>query len=538
MNKRILLLVILFVFIFGLFSSQETSYRAFKTDINTPFTDLVRNLESLEKSITTILFFLGKVALILLISIIIQRILFLIWNRYSQLIVDNFKNASGNEELNSVLPGLSQLARERLLREMRGVHNKLREHVDKVAPKNYRPNDRLVLPRATPDKRLANLVDSLNEFTPDQIDPVVQLLNVIFPTYGTKVTSILQNRGNNNEKIGITFEITDIEGHLASKLYTVWESPLNLENNQEQKLEAEEGEEEEGEEESSDALPSLKERYRLLLKPATRWLAIELSRREMVAAVPHQFYFGKKRTRYQAQIHHFFGVLYYASAPTHGFFFYKLATEDFQAAIKLCPNWYQPHENLADIYSTKGRQISNIKDGKIKGYVSDGRNLQRKAILEYESALKKCTDKESIRRIRIRKAISQLLVGDLVQIQEAKDEIEYLEKNWDATLEMNGPFIYSMATWYAITFTQGYGGDSIKKIAQTYLVYALVRNTENNFWKWAGKDPDFQKIRGNFAELQFVLLKELNRFSQLSNLKGEEFAKAIEKILNESKWLE
>ena len=535
MNKRILLLFILFVFIFGLFSSQEASYRALKTDINTPLTDLVINLEGLEKSITTILLFLGKVALILLISIIIQRILFLIWNRYSQLVIDNFKNASGNEELDSVLPGLSQLARERLLREMRSVHNKLREHVHKVAPTNYRPNDRLVLPRATPDQRLANLVDSLNEFTPDQIDPVVQLLNVIFPTYGTKVTSILQNRGNNNEKIGITFEITDIEGHLASKLYTVWESPLNLKNNHKQKLEAEE--EEEGEEETNNALPSLKERYRLLLKPATRWLAIELSRREMVAAVP-KFYFGTKRTRYQAQIHNFFGVLYYASAPTHGFFFYKLAIEDFQAAIKLCPNWYEPHENLADIYSTKGRQISNIKDRNIRGYGSDGRDLQRKAILEYESALQKCKDKESIRRIRVGKAISQLLVGDLLQIQEAKDEIEYLEKNWDATLEMNGRFIYSMASWYAITFTQGYGGDSIRKIAQTYLVYALVRNTENDFWKWAGKDPDFEKIRGNFAELQFVLLKELNRFSQLSNLKGEEFAKAIEKILNESKWLE
>lgn len=518
MNKRTLLFVtLLLLFGVGIFSSYETNNLATRQDINTPIGSAVQNLEMLEKSISNILLFLGKFALILLVTIIIQRILFLIWNRYSQLVIDNFKNASGDDELDNVLPGLSQLARERLLREMKGVHHRLKEHVHKVAPRNYRPNDRLSLPRATPDQRLANLVDSLNEFTPDQIDPLVQLLNVIFPVYGTKVTSILQNRGNNNQRIGITFEITDIEGHLASRLYTVWESPPNPEKDPECGLE----------EQKIDDTPSLKERYRLLLKPATRWLAIELSRREMVAAVP-QFYFGKKRTRYQAQINNFFGVLYYASAPTHGFFFYKLAIEDLQQAIKLCPQWYQPHENLADIYSTKGRQMNN----------DEGRNLQRKAILEYESALEKCTNKESIRRIRVGKAISQLLAGDRTQIQEAKDEIEYLEKNWDATLEMNGRFIYSMAAWYAITFSQGYGGESVKKIAQNYLVYALVRNTQSDFWKWAGQDPDFQKIRGNFAELEFVLLKKLNRFSQLPDLRGEKFAKAIEEILEESNWLE
>ena len=517
MKKRILLLIALLGIGFITACSQPTNSEATKQNINTPLAEVAGSLKMLEESITTILFFLGKIVLILLILMIIQRIFFLILNRSSQLVVDNFSNASGNEELDSVLAGLSQLARERLVREMRGVHHRLKEHVDKVAPRTYRPADRLPLPQATPDQRLTNLVDSLNEFTPDQIDPVVQLLNVVFPAYGTKVTSILQSQGNDHEKIGITFEITDIEGHLASKLYTIWELSQDQEKDREENCK-----------EIDDKLPaSLKDRYRLLLKPAARWLAIELSRREMLAAVP-QFYFGRKRTRYQAQINNFFGVLYYASAPTHGFFFYKLAIEDLQQAIKLCPHWYQPHENLADTYSTKGRQLQN----------SEGIDLQRQAILEYETALNKCKNKESIRRIRVGKAISQLLAGDRTQVQEAKDEIEYLEKNWDATLEMNGRFIYTMAAWYAITFTQAYGGDSIKKMAQRYLVYALVRDTERDLWDWAGQDPDFQTIRGNFTELQFLLLKKLNRSSQqLSNLKGEEFAKAIEEILEESNWL-
>ena len=554
MKQRILLITTLLVIGFGTVISQETitNYQrqetiesnpevfkqeaieskseVIKTDISTPLDDIAQSLETFNNSITKILLFLGQIILILLILMIIQRILFLIWNRSSQLVIDNFSNASGDEELDSVLTGLSQLARERLVREMKGVHYRLKEHVDKVAPRTYRPADRLPLPQATPDQRLTNLVDSLNEFTPDQIDPVVQLLNVVFPTYGTKVTSILQSQGNDYEKVGITFEITDIEGHLASKLYTVWELP------QDQEKYGEEDQEHECEE-ICEISPSLKERYRKLLKPATRWLALELSRREMVAAVP-QFYFGKKRTRYQAQIHNFFGVLYYASAATHGFFFYKLAVKDLQKAIKLCPYWYQPHENLADTYSTKGRLLQNIQGQNSKELSSKGKDLQRQAILEYEAALSKCKDQEAKRRIKVGKAISQLLAGDRIQVQEAKEQIEELEKDWDATFEINERFIYSMAAWYAITFSQGYGGDSIKKMAQRYLVYALVRDTERDLWDWAGQDPDFQTIRGNFTELQFLLLKKLNRSSLLSNLKGEEFAKAIEEILEESNWLE
>ncbi len=567
MRKQILLLMTLLVVGFGTALFQETTINIqtgkiietksglIQKDINTPLANIARSLESFNNSITKILLFLGQIVLILLILIIIQRIFLLVWNRSSQLVIDNFKNASGNDELNSVLPGLSQLAREKLVREMRSLHHRLKEHVDTVAPRNYRTSDELRLPRATPDQRLTNLVDSLNEFTPDQIDPVVQLLNVVFPIYGTKVTSILQTQGKDNEKIGITFEITDIEGHFASKLYTklytVWEFPHKQEQDQNQDQVVKEIKE------IDDISLSLKDRYRLLLKPATRWLAIELSRREMVAAVP-QFYFGKKRMRYQAQIHNFFGLFYYVSAPTHGLFFYKLAIEDLKQAIKLCPDWYQPHKNLAHTYSTKGRQIQNISrqntsrqntsrqnisredtnKQNINGQNNKGKDLQRKAILEYDIALKKCADKEAIRSIRVGKAISQLLSGDPIEVREAKDEIEYLEENWDATFEMNGRFIYSMAVWYAITFAQGYGSESIKKIAQSYLVYALVRDTESDLWNWAGKDPDFEKIRGDFTELRFVLLKKLNRFSQLPKLKGEEFAKAIEEILKESNWLE
>ena len=139
----------------------------------------------------------------------------------------------------------------------------------------------------------------------------------------------------------------------------------------------------------------------MLLKPATRWLAVELSKREMLANVPW-YYLGNWCKRYQSQIHNFFGVINYASAPTHGSFFYQLAIEDLQAAVEFDPNWYQPYENLGDTYSTQGREFQENK--RI--------NLQRQAILQYEKALVRCEDETVRRRIKVGKAMAQLLTKE------------------------------------------------------------------------------------------------------------------------------
>ena len=264
-------------------------------------TKLTDDIEVVEKNATKVVFILVKVLAALLSLLIIDRIILLIFYRSSQLIIDNFTNASA-DELDKVLPGLSQLARERLVREMKGVRQRVKQHIITQGPENYRPPDKFALPQSTSDQRLADLVASLNEFTPDQIDPVVHMLKVIFPPYGTKVTSILQSQGKEYDRLGITFEITNIEGRLSSKLYTIWES---LNDN------------------SVASQQALKDRYRALLKSAIRWLALELCRREMVAAVPWN-HFGGTRDRYQAKIYNFFGALNQASAPTHGKLFYEL----------------------------------------------------------------------------------------------------------------------------------------------------------------------------------------------------------------------
>ena len=291
----------------------------------------------------------------------------------------------------------------------------------------------------------------------------------------------------------------------------------------------------------------------MLLKPATRWLAVELSKREMLANVPW-YYLGNWCKRYQSQIHNFFGVINYASAPTHGSFFYQLAIEDLQAALELDPNWYQPYENLGDTYSTQGREFQENK--RI--------NLQRQAILQYEKALARCEDETVRRRIKVGKAMAQLLTKDETFVEEAQKEIQLLEKQWNAESDLSSRFLYNLASWYAIFTAQNNGdpsgissGDAAltplrsrsgtsarewshkqtKQKARQYLVYALLRDSDRNLWDWASRDPDFQGVRERFADLQYVLMKKLDKVRELPEMTGERFVKHVGEILKEMNWM-
>ncbi|MEA5596398.1 hypothetical protein [Rivularia sp. UHCC 0363] len=493
---------------------------------NTPIEEGLESLDKLDKSFNRIVFFLAKVAIILLSLVLIHRIILLIAFRASQLVIDNFTNASGAEGMELVLPGLSQLGRERLVREMKGVHQRLKEHIRVSGLGTYRPPDKLSLPQATPDERLSNLIASLNEFTPDQIDPFVSLLKIIFPAYGTKVTSILQSQGEDYRKLGITFEITDIGGRIASKLYTIWEEAETETVIKTVPKTASKPVIDGVELPVIDSYPEVKDRYRALLKPATRWLALELSRREMLANVPW-YYLGNWYKLYQAQINNFFGVINYASAPTHGRFFYQLAIEDLQAAIELDPNWYQPYENLGDTYSIQGKDFQ--ESAKI--------NRQRQAILQYEKAFARCEDETVRRRIKVGKAIAQLLTKEETLVKEAQTEIQLLEKQWNAESELGSRFLYNLASWYAIFTAQNNGDEQAKRKSQKYLVYALLRDRDRNLWDWANRDPDFQAVRESFTDLQFVLLKKLNEVPELPQMTGEIFDKHSGDILHEMNWV-
>lgn len=463
-----------------------------------------KELEKIDKTITTIILAAIKIFALLFSLVLIQRLLILIFSRTPDLIIENFINASSDTSLDNVLPGLAQLARQELIRDIKGVRQRVKDHIQGFGPESFHQSNNAPLPEAASDQRLTNLISSIKEFAPEQLSPVFQFINILFPPFGTKVTCFLQSRGNSPSQIGFTVEITDIQGKLAPKLYTIWE-PLDkkLENLQ-----------------NAPSQPSLKDRYISLLGATSRWIALELSRKEMLSHIP----FGQNHKRYQGQVHNFFGVLNHACI-TQGNFFDQLAIEDLQQAIEFCPKWYQPYENLADIYTDQGQKSEN----------QAAITLYRQAIFQYDTALERAPDLIK-RRIRLGKAIAQLRLKEPSFTEQAKYEIQIVRVGWNATSEQDDRILYNFAVWYALAAQYNVVlATKAVVIARRYLAYGLARN--DRFWDWSTKDPDLKLISDGLEIFQLELRSKLRKVPKLRRLLDQDFVNMIDEILEKAAWL-
>ncbi len=142
--------------------------------------------------------------------------------RPPQLMVLDFTNSTGVGDLDKTISGMSQLAREHLVREMWEVRRQVSDNVGRLVPGAERPPRWTPLPDAGEDKQLADLVKSLAEVVPGQTKPLVSLLAIAFPREGTSVACTLQRRGEAPDRLGMTFVISDLGG-AGSEPLTVWE---------------------------------------------------------------------------------------------------------------------------------------------------------------------------------------------------------------------------------------------------------------------------------------------------------------------------
>jgi hypothetical protein len=131
-----------------------------------------------------------------------------------QLVLQDIVNASGVTELDSRIPGLSQLLREQVVEQMSHLADKVRESIAAADLASYSSLlDPTPLPRNVPDQRLNELIASMTTFASDKAGPALQLLNtVLLRPRGTKVSTTLQRQGDKPGRLGMTFEIADLTG--------------------------------------------------------------------------------------------------------------------------------------------------------------------------------------------------------------------------------------------------------------------------------------------------------------------------------------
>jgi len=146
-----------------------------------------------------------------LVAFVAYRIyrLYRLTNRNSQLVVAEFGNSSGVASLDKMMPGVSQLARQKLIEEMEN----LRRKVELSRLSNIELLEKASLPTGVTDTKLTSLITAVAETVPKEVQPVVQLIGLLTSPRGTRVNSYLQLTGDTPGKAGISFEI------LTSKAY-------------------------------------------------------------------------------------------------------------------------------------------------------------------------------------------------------------------------------------------------------------------------------------------------------------------------------
>jgi hypothetical protein len=510
------------------------------------------------------------VVILIIVLVLILAVRVITLTRSSNLVIETFKNSTGNADLDKVLLGLTQRMREKLVNEIEVVREVTKIY-KQVSPNPGQSPSRAPIPAEDVDQRLTNLLKSLQDVATGQFKTAVQLISLVFPPRGTKVITVLL-LGEANVQSGVSLEITDLKDRLEPKIYTIWErsnAPDVFSNNQStathaissssqpppghtklehndslaQRLLAavvhnESPKKDKSKEDKSEGnkpdLQALQGYYIKLQKPVARWLAIELARRSWAEG-----HTQRNRSFYQAKLCNFIGALYLASASDRKSFsdypfFYELAVQDFKNAIKEAKTWYQPYENLGDTYSIWGQ------------YVQDQNSIdrQQQALLYYDQALQYLkapirhlsneteTERKIIeRRVRVAKAHTQLHIGILTSNDElkrqARGEIDSAKQQWVDFSETDSRILYDLACCHALL------GE--RSIARRLLIYSLARDI--NRFKEASNEPDLKSIIDGLENCYRILEQKLKLDPALKE-KGSNFKDAIDKVLNKAGWLQ
>ena len=279
---------------------------------------------------------------------------------------------------------------------------------------------------------------------------------------------------------------------------------------------------------------TLSERYIALLGPASRYLALEISKQTMLDDVSRDR-IATETSRDRAQVYNFVGACYLNSATSHSVF-YRLAISNFKRATECDREWYLPYENLGDTYSYVGQHYDSL--------LSYDKAFERTEHIRNKSARQytRC-------RLRVSAAITKLALGGAFT-QEARDEIrcikrEQVERERDYDPDREARFLYNLACWYAVAAQRKVEGKKATEMARRYLAYSLAKNLAycaaknrgEDLWSRVERDEDLDEgIRKGLDDLKFELRRQLKETTNLPELTNERFLNVMDDVLERAKW--
>ena len=272
---------------------------------------------------------------------------------------------------------------------------------------------------------------------------------------------------------------------------------------------------------------TLASRYRALIDPIGKWLALTLIEGQIMRegdAKRTRWHIGTRVSdgeHYRATVRNFFGQFYLAIAlQSEGKtpqFFLGEAKRAFGDAIARNATWYAPHENLATVYYYEHRY--------------------RDALDEFQDAERHlgflfAAHREAVaRRLSVEIIATQLQTQDLYTAQ-AIAALHAVEQGWAGPMkEQDNQMSYSIAACYALADSLEPNLEAKRK-AREYLLWTLARS--NEYGVFAESDLDLASVR-NSGDLA-CLTKDLRNYPQLPKAKDEEIVGVITHIMEKLGW--
>lgn len=436
--------------------------------------------------------------LIIVTALAILGVIGAAWHaaRRWRLVVIELSNSTGQSALDGVTRGLTQLARQRIDREIRIVSDRREQLYAALTGASHaaagRPGARRPATRQTPparveqrlDDSLAQLVSVARDVTPQQAQPAVQLLaTLVSRPHGLLVAGIMQQRGDVTAgRLGITFDVLRPDGNQSLASQTFWE-PL-----------AEPG--------AASAAGSAQERLISLFGPAARWVAIQLVINTVFPRGARGAEKGLDRL--------LSGLLFRQSVgayPEYAATFCRRSAEDLAEAATVLGESPWPLAALADtldwLAAAEPAQTGNGRAG-----------LYESAHAQYARAVAAMermepADPELLHRYRVRQAISWLASGlpaakELALHRLATDRL-------DQAAAAPAAMLYDMACLYALAAGTGENAEWRTRAA-CLLVRALAADPPpRRLWASAPGDPQLRLLHSYLAAFMTAVEAEAAR---------------------------
>lgn len=153
---------------------------------------------------------LGTIGLVRLIQAIEQ----------SGVVLDDLHNSTGVTDLDQVIPGLTQLARDEFRQSLRWVYRVLKEQKRDLIPEGY-PLADIDLALGIWQSTLDQLEKQIWATAPIGYAWAMPLIRAVLPRRGSWVSGYLQQRDTDSGGLGITFEITSFSSLGTSAKATI-----------------------------------------------------------------------------------------------------------------------------------------------------------------------------------------------------------------------------------------------------------------------------------------------------------------------------